>query len=127
MSLEAVSALRASDPKVACLQELLDLSPDQIWDGLYIRRIAAARHAELEIQRREASAQMLPKSPGRQHPSDHLANARSVAEKLKVIGVEEYKLHGIVTDALFNGVYAQNFVQDCAEQAESNSITVRML
>ena len=86
------------------MQELLELSHDQIRDGLYIRRIAAARAAELELQRREASAQMLPKSSGRQHPSDHLANARAVAEKLRVIGVEEYKLHGIVTDALFNGV-----------------------
>ena len=104
MSFEAVVALGASHFQVACLQDLLELSPDQIRDGLYIRRIAAARHAELEIQRREASAQMLPKSSGRQHPSDHLANARAVAEKLKVIGVEEYKLHGIVTDALFNGV-----------------------
>ena len=87
------------------MQELLELSPDQIRDGLYIRRIATARGAELEVQRREASAQMLPpQSSGRQHPSDHLANARAVADKLKVIGVEEYKLHGIVTDALFNGV-----------------------
>lgn len=92
------------------MQELLELSPDQIRDGLYIRRIAAARAAELEVQRREASAQMLPQSTGRQHPTDHLANARAVADKLKIIGVEEYKLHGIVTDALFNGVR----IRDCA-------------
>ena len=75
-------------------------------DGLYIRRIAAARAAELELQRHEAAAQVLPTatSSGRQHPSDHLANAHAVAEKMKIIGAEEYKLHGIVTDALFNGV-----------------------
>lgn len=88
------------------MQELLELSEDQIRDGLYIRRIAAARAAELEFQRREASAQMLAKSSTKQHPSDHLASAHAVAEKLKLIGVEEYKLHGIVTDALFNGVSA---------------------
>lgn len=99
------------------MQELLELSPDQIRDGLYIRRIAAARAAELEVQRREASAQMLPHaSGGRQHPSDHLANARAVADKLQVTGVEEYKLHGIVTDALFNGVSIKALcMQDCAK------------
>lgn len=88
------------------MQELLELSPDQVQDGLYIRRIAAARAAELQAQRREASALVMPtsSSSGRQHPSDHLASAHAVAEKMKIIGAEEYKLHGIVMDALFNGV-----------------------
>ena len=94
------------------MQELLELSDDQIQDGLYIRRIAAARAAELEFQRRDASAQMLAKPSTKQHPSDHLANARAVAERMKLVGVEEYKLHGIVTDALFNGVSAAHIGQD---------------
>lgn len=95
------------------MQELLELSPDQVRDGLYIRRIAAARAAELQLQRREASAEVLPTSSGRQHPSDHLSSANAVAEKMKNIGAEEYKLHGIVTDALFNGVRTTLCLSSC--------------
>ena len=88
------------------MQALLELSDDQIQDSLYIRRIVAARAAELELQQRQVCAQMAAKSASKQHPSDHLAAAREVADKMKLMGEEEYKLHGIVTDALFNGVCA---------------------
>ena len=47
---------------------------------------------------------MLSHSSAKQHPSDHLANSKAASEKLSAIGIEEYKLHGIATDALFNGV-----------------------
>ena len=86
------------------MQELLQFTDTQLQDGLYLRRIAAARAAELARQRHAATHQLLAQSSSKQHPSDHLADSRNTSERLRVIGVEEYKLHGIVTDALFNGV-----------------------
>ncbi len=77
---------------------------------MYLRRIVAARAHDLERQRHEASDRMLSQASSKQHPSDHLAASKDAAEKLKAIGIEEYKLHGIATDALFNGVSLQHCV-----------------
>ena len=47
---------------------------------------------------------MLSQAAVKQHPSDHLAASKATSEQLNLIGMDEYKLHGIATDALFNGV-----------------------
>ncbi len=86
------------------LQELLEFTDDQIQDVLYLRRIVAARAHDLEKQRHEATARMLSQASMKQHPSDHLAESKASSQELKLIGMEEYKLHGIATDALANGV-----------------------
>ena len=86
------------------MQELLQFSGDQIQDSLYLRRIVAARAHDLEQQRHQASAHMLSQAAVKQHPSDHLAASKATSEQLNLIGMDEYKLHGIATDALFNGV-----------------------
>ena len=64
----------------------------------------AARAHDLEQQRHQASANMLSQAAVKQHPSDHLAASKAISEQLNLIGMDEYKLHGIATDALFNGV-----------------------
>ena len=86
------------------LQELLEFTDDQIQDVLYLRRIVAARAHDLEKQRHEATARMLSQASIKQHPSDHLAESQASSQELKLIGMEEYKLHGTATDALANGV-----------------------
>jgi hypothetical protein len=86
------------------LQELLEFTDNQIQDVLYLRRIVAARAHDLEKQRHEATVRMLSQAAMKQHPSDHLAESKASSQELKLIGMEEYKLHGIATDALANGV-----------------------
>ncbi|DBA88714.1 TPA: hypothetical protein ACH3X2_004813 [Trebouxia sp. C0005] len=84
--------------------ELLEFTDAQIQDVLYLRRIVAARAHDLEKQRHEATARMLSQASMKQHPSDHLAESKASSQELKLIGMEEYKLHGIATDALANGI-----------------------
>ena len=98
------------------LQELLEFTDAQIQDVLYLRRIVAARAHDLEKQRHEATARMLSQASMKQHPSDHLAESKASSQELKLIGMEEYKLHGIATDALANGVShraAFDFMAEC--------------
>lgn len=84
--------------------ELLEFTDDQTQDVLYLRRIVAARAHDLEKQRHEATARMLCQASMKQHPSDHLAESKASSQELKLIGMEEYKLHGMSTDALANGI-----------------------
>lgn len=82
----------------------MEFTDDQTQDVLYLRRIVAARAHDLEKQRHEATARMLCQASMKQHPSDHLAESKASSQELKLIGMEEYKVHGIATDALANGV-----------------------
>ncbi|KAL0035734.1 hypothetical protein WJX77_000797 [Trebouxia sp. C0004] len=98
------AAVRPSHLLLTQHLELLGFTDGQIQDVLYLRRIVAARAHDLEKQRHEATARMLAQASMKQHPSDHLAESKASSQELKLIGMEEYKLHGIATDALANGI-----------------------
>lgn len=86
------------------LQEILLLSAEQVSDLLCIYQLHCLKLAEIGRQRQEILSHYAPIMTGgrgqRPHPSDGLA----LADKLQAIGLEEYKFHGQVYDAVFYGV-----------------------
>ena len=81
---------------------------------MWLRSIVAARAHDLEQHRHEATAQVLSHRSAKQHRSDHLAASTAACERLNLIGVEEYRLHNVATDALLNGVcHPKTLVTDC--------------
>ena len=86
------------------MQEMLLLTADQIADLLCLCRLQCTKLAQVARQRQDTLRQFAPDLTGgggqRPHPSDGL----ELADKLKQIGLEEYKFHGQVYDAVFYGV-----------------------
>ena len=80
------------------------LTPGQVSDLLCLYRLQYAMLAGVAQQRKEVLGQAARDLAGptgrRPHPSDGLA----LAEKLQTLGLEEYKFHGQVYDAVFYGV-----------------------
>ena len=96
------------------VQELMQLSEAQVQDALYLHQLEIARSVQLKAQREQAVVQLLGSSSSsmsndilKQHPSDSITLLNSVADELRQIGVEQYKLRGIVYDAFFHGVRPQ--------------------
>ena len=85
------------------------LSESQVQDLLYLYQLEIARCAELNAQQAQTVARLLASSSStrdtlKQHSSDSILVSSEVADKLRKIGIEQYKLRGIVYDAFFHGV-----------------------
>lgn len=85
-------------------QEMMVLTEAQVSDLLCLHRLQSWKGADYKRQREATLSQLAHSSTAlgaqRQHPSDSLA----LTTKLHSIGLEEYKLHGLVYDAMFFGV-----------------------
>ncbi len=85
------------------------LSESQVQDLLYLHHLESARVAQLKTQREAAVDMLLGSSNStdailKQHPSDSIIVSNDVANQLRRIGLEQYKLRGNVYDAFFHGV-----------------------
>lgn len=87
----------------------MELSERQIQDCLYLHQLELARCAQLNAQQAEAVTCLLANSSStdatlKQHSSDSILVSKEVTARLRKIGLEQYKLRGIVYDAFFHGV-----------------------
>lgn len=80
------------------------LTPGQVSDLLCLYRLQYTMLAGVAQQRKEVLSQYAHDLAGVSGRRPHSSDGLAFAEKLQTLGLEEYKFHGQVYDAVFYGV-----------------------